>query len=96
MSNYQGQTQVNLSTIDRQLDALVDITGQQKVIAGQMNAELVDQTQMIGNTNQKMDEANNKVEKATEKVVKAGRSSSSCISWVLIIIEIAVILFLVL
>ena len=88
----QSQTQQNLQIIDRQLDALVDITGQQKVISGQINTELKDQNQMISSTTQKMDNVDQNVQKATSQVHKVGETTSSCISWILMILLIIAII----
>lgn len=92
MADYHAQTQQNLAVIDQQLNTLVDVTAQNKVMANQMNAELKDQNRMIGEINDKMDRANDQVVKATEEVEKVRASKSACISWVVMVLLIIAII----
>ena len=92
MADYHAQTQANLALADQQLDALVNITAEQKLVANQMNAELKDQNQMIGQINDKMDKADDQVVKATEAVNKVQASKSACISWIIMVLLIIAII----
>lgn len=83
MADYHAQTQENLQKADQKLEALVDITAQQKYQAGQINNELKDQNQMISNINDKMDHTDQKVVTATENVNKLLKKKSSIIAFVL-------------
>ena len=93
MAEYHTQTQQNLAYADKQLDALVNITAQQKVVANQINSELINQNQQLEQVQNKMDNADVNVQKATEKVNKVAATKSACISWIIsIILIIAIIL----
>ncbi|EAY01915.1 SNARE domain containing protein [Trichomonas vaginalis G3] len=86
MADYHAQTQQNLQRADQKLDALVDITAQQKYQAGQINTELKDQNQMISNINDKMDNADQKVVTATDNVNKLLKKKSSMIAFLFMIL----------
>ena len=92
MADYHSQTQQNLQVADKQLDALVDITAKQKIMAGEMHNELKDQNQMIGQINDKMGRADDQVVKATEAVNKVRATKSACISWIVMILLIIAII----
>lgn len=83
-----------MTVVDKQLDALVEITGQTKMAANQINSELKDQNQMIQGTTQKMDRVDGRVVQATSKVNEVAKSKSNLIAWVvsvLLIIAIVVV-----
>ena len=92
MADYHQQTQQNLQVADKQLDALVDLTAKQKVVATQMYDEMRDQNQMIGQINDKMGRADDQVVKATEVVNKVQATKSACISWIIMILLIIAII----
>jgi t-SNARE complex subunit (syntaxin) len=89
------QTQATLQRVDTQLDALIDITGTQKQIAGQMGNELGDQLRIIDGLNQHMDGTQEGVQKASDAVKEVKTSGTTWFAWVLcIILVIAIVVIL--
>ena len=88
MSNYElhQQTQQNLSRVNEQLDALVDITGQQRVLARSIGSELEDQKHMLSEVDQHMDKTGDEIEKATSLLDEVKKSSGTCAAWILMIL----------
>lgn len=88
MSNYDlhMQTQENLSRVNEQLDALVDITGQQRVLARSIGNELEDQKHMLSEVDTHMDKTGNEIEKATSLLDEVKKSSGTCAAWILMIL----------
>lgn len=72
--NAHAQAKANMAVIDKQLDALVEITGQTKMSAYQINSELKDQNKMIEGTSQKMEHVDGRVVRATSKVNEVAKS----------------------
>ena len=85
-SQLEEQTQNHMSRINNQLDALVDITSQQKTVARSLGNELDDQNKMIADQTDHMDQANNKVMKATAHVKEAQKKTANNIGWGLVIL----------
>jgi t-SNARE complex subunit (syntaxin) len=95
--DYQAQTQANLTRVSTQLDALVDITGTQNQIAGQLGHELTAQNKMIANLSDHMDGTQGGIQKATDAVKEVKTSGSTWFAWILVILLIiAIILVFVL
>lgn len=91
MSLYQ-QNQEQFQRIDQRLDALVDITGTQKVLANSIGNELTEQNQLLMDTNDHMDKAQMQVNKANEAVLEVKASSSQCAAWILMVVLIVAII----
>jgi t-SNARE complex subunit (syntaxin) len=90
------QTQATLQRVDVQLDALVDITGAQKQIAGQMGNELGDQLRIIDGLNQHMDGTQGGVQNAAKAVKEVKTSGTTWFAWVLcILLVIAIVVILI-
>jgi syntaxin 8 len=87
----QAQTQQNLQRIDVQLDALVDITGNARVLAGQIGNELQDQNKMMSEISEHMDGTQRDVEKATAAVQDVKTAGSTWCAWVCVILTIVAI-----
>jgi syntaxin 8 len=85
-SGTQAQTQQNLQRIDGQLDALVDITGNARVLAGQIGNELHDQNKMMGEISDHMNVTQRGVEKATTAVKEVKASGSTWFAWVMVVL----------
>jgi t-SNARE complex subunit (syntaxin) len=89
------QTQATLQRVDTQLDALIDITGTQKQIAGQMGNELGDQLRIIDGLNQHMDGTQEGVQKASDTVKEVKTRGTTWFAWVLcILLVIAIVVIL--
>lgn len=84
--SLHADTQQNLSRINNQLDALVDITGTSKQLAGQIGHELEEQNQMLADANRHMDITQNNVNRAVIQVQEVRAKSSTCWAWILSII----------
>ena len=94
MSNAQlhAQTQEQFQRIDQRVDALLDITETQKILANDMGNELTAQNQMLQDVSSHMDKAQLQVDKANAAVYEAKASGTTCAGWILIIILIVAIL----
>lgn len=92
MSNLYAQNQEQFQRIDQRLNALVDITSTQKVLANSIGDELTEQNQLLMDTNDHMDKAQNQVEKATAAVLEVKATSSQCAAWILMIVLIIAII----
>ena len=94
MSNAQlhAQTQEQFQRIDQRVDALLDITETQKILANDMGNELTAQNQMLQDVSTHMDKAQLQVDKAHAAVIEAKASGTTCAGWILIIILIVAIL----
>ena len=84
--SLQQQTQENLSRVNDQLDALVQITGNQKVMASTIYNELGEQTKMIDDVSGHMDKAQNEVNLANRLVFQVKASSGTCAAWCLMVL----------
>ncbi|OHS93826.1 SNARE domain containing protein [Tritrichomonas foetus] len=91
-ANLHAQTQEQFERIDQRLDALVDITGTQKVLATSIGNELEEQNQMLQDTNVHMDKAQLQVDKANAAVLEVKASSSQWAAWILMIVLIVAII----
>jgi uncharacterized coiled-coil protein SlyX len=63
-------TQQLINQIDDKLDQLINITGQQVVLARSIGSELADQNKMIHRLNEHMDTTDNKLNKVIGKLRK--------------------------
>jgi syntaxin 8 len=92
IGNAQQQTQLNLQRVDTQLDALLDITGNQRVLAGQIGTELTDQQKIMGNISDHMDRTNDGIVKTTEAVLEVKTAGSTWFAWILAILTLIAII----
>jgi hypothetical protein len=83
---YHDQMQANLGRVDRQLNALIDITGTQKQLAENMGEEFTIQTTMIESLSDHMDCAQGGVQNATDAVGEVKMSGSTWLAWILMIL----------
>ncbi|KAK8838381.1 Syntaxin-8 [Tritrichomonas musculus] len=91
MSLYQ-QNQEQFQRIDQRIDALVDITSTQKVLANSIGNELTEQNQLLMDTNDHMDKAQLQVDKANAAVLEVKATSSQWAAWILMIVLIVAII----
>ena len=91
MSLY-AQNQEQFQRIDQRIDALVDITSTQKVLANSIGDELTEQNQLLMDTNDHMDKAQMQVDKATAAVLEVKATSSQWAAWILMIVLIVAII----
>ena len=91
MSLY-SQNQEQFQRIDQRLNALVDITSTQKVLANSIGDELTEQNQLLMDTNDHMDKAQMQVEKANAAVLEVKATSSQWAAWILMIVLIIAII----
>jgi t-SNARE complex subunit (syntaxin) len=88
------QVQETIQRIDGQLDALVDISGQQKHIASNMGHELDAQNRMISGMSLHMDSTQEGVDKANRAVLRVKQSAGTCTAWIIAIVLIIIIVVL--
>lgn len=91
MSLYQ-QNQEQFQRIDQRIDALVDITSTQKVLANSIGNELTEQNRLLMDTNDHMDKAQLQVDKANAAVLEVKATSSQWAAWILMIVLIVAII----
>ena len=82
-NSLQAQTQENMTRIDDQLNALIDITGSARVTAEQIGQELRDQEKMLNNVHHHMEGAEVEIEKATTAVQSIKEHKGTCAAWIL-------------
>jgi pyruvate-formate lyase len=88
------QVQENFQRIEGQLDALVDITGQTKHIANNMNSEIEAQNRMLGGMSMHMDATQQGVDKANEAVLKVKMTAGNCMPWLISVLLVLAIVIL--
>lgn len=86
------QTQVNMNRIDQQLDAIVDLTATQKVLAKSIGNELEDQSKMLDTSNRHMDMAQMQVDKANTRLTELKKKAGTWSAWLLIVLLIVAII----
>lgn len=91
MSAQQGQIRQNLERINDQLDALVGISNQQRVISRSIATELNDQQDMLSEVESHMDKTHDKVLEANSMLDVVKEKSGTCCAWILMALLIAAI-----
>jgi pyruvoyl-dependent arginine decarboxylase (PvlArgDC) len=90
--SQHAQVQQNLQRIDGQLDALVDITAQGRIVATSIGSELDDQNRMLGEVGEHMDKTQDEVDKAVAKTVELKMTGSNWAGWICVVLLIAAII----
>jgi t-SNARE complex subunit (syntaxin) len=87
-----AQVQQNLQRIDGQLDALVDITGQAKVLGRSIGTELEDQAVMLNEVDSHMDKTQTEVDKAVQQTQEFRMTGSNWAGWICVVLLIVAII----
>ena len=83
MSSQAQQTRQNLQRIDEQLDALVGISANQKVLAASIGTELQDQLEMMSEIDGHMDKTHEQVNQANGLLEVVKDKAGTCGAWIL-------------
>ena len=91
-ANYQQQqVRQNLQRVDEQLEALVEMSGNMRVVSTTIQTELRDQTHMLADVENHMDKTADQVDNANQALGEVKASSGTCAAWILMILLIAAI-----
>lgn len=83
MSQMQQQTRDNLRRIDEQLDALVGLSQQQRIVATSIGTELNDQMDMLSEVDSHMDKTYDQVSQANGMLDVVKEKSGTWCAWIL-------------
>jgi syntaxin 8 len=88
-ADLRAQTQANLQAADQRLDALVDITGQQKIVAVSIGSELDAQNKMLRQVDEHMDATQVQLTKTNALVKNFKENGTTWGGWILAILLVA-------